>query len=331
MKVTLKTIAEESGRSISTVSRVLNGTGNISPEVQKKIVKIAEKFKYPFIKSKIPFYSNANLNVALITEFKEGEFYSSYFFGLSNAARQMDIRLTLIDVTNEDEFIINTINDLDPQRYDGICLFMPEMTNDFYIKLSRQVNNNIPIISNAMIQNPLIPTITFDGYSGGYLAAEHLLNKGYKSFGIVKGPFSKTESRYRYNGFKDYLEYNEQNILWETGGNFEFNSGEEAFNEFQKLTKKPKAIFISNDMMTRGFIEAAKHNGVRIPEELAIVSYDDLPVCIESYPKITSIKTDFYELGKTTLNTIKDLILKTDVSRSTLSLVSISLSDRESA
>lgn len=331
MKVTLKDIAEESGYSISTVSRVLNGSGNISTEVQKQIIKLAEKLNYPFAKSKIPIYSNGSLHIALVTDFREGEFYGSFFFGFSEAAREVDIQLSLIDVVDHEDHLIQTINDLDDQIIDGVCLFMPEMDQEDYINLLNEINSDIPIVSNAMIQSPVVPTITFDGYSGGYLAAEHFLKKGYKSFGVVKGPFEKAESRFRYNGFKDHLEHSGHKIIWETSGDFMFNSGVNAFKQYNNLDEKPEAVFVSNDLMCKGFMEAAKNDGLKIPADVALLSYDNIPMCVESYPPITSVDTNFVELGKETFKVLKDIIGKKHARKGTLSLIPVSLVERETS
>lgn len=329
MKVTLKDIAKESGYSISTVSRVLNGSGKISTDVQKKILKIAEKLNYPFAKSKIPIYSNGTLHIALVTDFQEGEFYSSLFYGFSKAARESNIQLSLIDVTDHEEHLIQTIDDLDEQIIDGIVLFMPQMNHHDYAKLLEKIDCQLPIVSNAMIQSPVVPTVTFDGYSGGHLAAEHFINKGFTSFGIVRGPSFKAESNFRYNGFKDYLEQHGFEISWETSGDFTFPSGVQAFNDFKELKSKPKAVFVCNDLMCKGFMESLKNEGFSIPDDVALISYDNLPMSVESYPKITSVNTSFADLGKETFRILKDCIAKKHNRKGTLSLIPVSLKPRE--
>lgn len=331
MKVTLKDIAIKTGYSISTISRVLSGSGKISTEVQRKVIKIAEDLKYPFAKSKIPIYSNGTLHIALVTDFGKGEFHGSFFVGFSEAAREVGIQLSLIDVVDHEEHLIQTINDLDEQIIDGICLFMPEMDQEDYIALLNKINSDLPIVSNAMIQSPVVPTITFDGYSGGHHAAEHFINNGYKTFGIVKGPFEKAESRFRYNGFKDHLENSGHSISWEASGDFEFKSGVEAFQKFNKSSIKPEAVFISNDLMCKGFLEAAKYHGYKIPKDVALISYDNIPMCMESYPPITTIDTNFSELGKETFKILKDIIATKHGRKGTLSLIPVSLVDRETA
>lgn len=330
MKVTLKDIAREAGYSISTVSRVLNGSGTISTEVQRKVLKIAERLNYPFAKSKIPMYSNGSLHVALVTTFIDSGFYASLFSGFSKAARQADIKLSLIDVIDHRDHLIETINDLDEQVIDGICLFMPEMNKEDYDYMLANINSSLPIISNAMIQSPVVPTITFDGYSGGHLAADYLMRKQFESYGIVKGPFFKAESRFRYNGFKDYLEVCGKQIAWETEGDFTFKSGVKAYEEFKKLKKKPRSLFICGDVMCNGFIEAAKYDGVKIPEDVAIITYDNTPACVQIFPQLTSIDTNFVDLGLESFKVLKDIISKKHISNNTLNLIPVSLAERDS-
>lgn len=329
MKVTLKDIAEKSGYSISTVSRVLNGSGNISLGAQKAIVKVAEELEYPFIQSKIPLLSNGKLHIALVTDFREGEFYSSFFFGFSKAAQKQDIKLSLFDISTHSE-LCKIMEDLDEHNFDGICLFMPEMDQEDYMDLAKS-DKSLPVVSNAMIQSPVVPTITFDGYSGGHLAAEYFIEKGYQSFGIVRGPFEKAESRFRYNGFRDHLEQCGKSIMWETTGNFKFQSGVEAYKEYAALSDKPEALFISNDLMCKGFMEGAKMDGVKIPDEVALISYDDLPMCKETYPAITSVSTNFFELGKETFKVLQDIITNKQYQKGTLNLLPVSLAKRDTA
>lgn len=330
MKVTLKDIAAKSGYSISTVSRVLNGSQIIGLDTQKQILRIAEELNYPFSKSKIPLYSGGAHHIALITDFHEGEFYSSYFHGFSKAARESDIQLSLIDIPDYQE-LRKTVENLDEHHYDGICLFLPELDKDDYQEILEDYKSDLPVVSNAMIQSPVVPTITFDGYSGGHLAAEHFLKMGCSSFGIIKGPFEKAESRFRYNGFKDHLEHSGHTLSWEFNGDYTFRSGIKAFQDYLGQVNRPECIFSANDQMGKGFMEAAKLEGIQIPKEVALITYDNLPLCSDSFPSITAINTDFMELGKATFKVLKDMIGNKHSRNGTLSLIPVSMIKRETA
>ena len=332
MKITMQDIANTTGYSVSTVSRVLSGSGKISDKAHKKIFSAAQKLKYPVSRIRSAERNKGTLNVGLITDFHEGEFYASLFYGFSKAAKSTGVRLSLIslfDPTRSQKEILEYISEL---YIDGLILFVPEYTRYDYEELERILPKELPVISNALIENPVFTTITFDGYSGGHTAAQHLLGKGYHSFGMIKGPFTKAESRFRYNGFKDYItRQNGAHLIWEYEGDFNYNTGVMAFEEYKELGTKPRAVFVSNDLMCHGFMEAARYQGIQVPDELAVIGYDDLPMCVHSHPLISSIKTDFEKLGSVTMNAMKEKILNPDRQLGILSLIPVSISARESS
>ncbi|MCG8374325.1 MAG: LacI family transcriptional regulator, partial [Balneolales bacterium] len=329
--ITLKTISEKSGYSISTVSRVLNGIGSISEETKNEILSTAKKLNYEFSRNKFASYKSSTLSIAFLTDFMPTEYHAAIFHGLSTAAVEMNANVSLFNVQPEKSALVKIFKQLKLLQYDGVCLFFPDMDLNTYHDFAAENSFNIPIISNAMIQDPAFHTVTFDGYTGGFQAAEYFLAKGHTTFGVIKGPFNKTDSRFRVNGFKDCIEYNGKSIAWETKGNYEFSSGINAFEEYNSLAVKPTAVFAVNDSMGKGFVQAAIKNGLNIPEDVALIAYDDLPMASENCPRISSIHTDFLELGRVTLQTMQDLISNGNKTRSALNFLSTSLSIKETA
>ena len=194
MRITLKHIADKTGYSISTVSRVLNGTNKISLDVQRRIVQVAEELEYPFNKNQIPMYSNGTKDVVLISELAHGEFYASAYTGYFNAAAKLDVNLSLVSANQHEKSLFDIITARIQHQVDGIALFVPTMEHKDYKKLLDDLNKaqvSIPIISNGLIENPIVPTITFDGYSGGFVAAECFDQRNMKKVGIVKGPLER--------------------------------------------------------------------------------------------------------------------------------------------
>jgi DNA-binding LacI/PurR family transcriptional regulator len=331
MKITMQDIADSTGYSVSTVSRVLSGSGKISDKAHKKIISAAQKLKYPVSRLRVIERNKDVLNIGLITDFHEGEFYASLYHGFTKAAKEVGVRLSLIsifDLNRSKKEILDYVTEL---YIDGIILFIPEYSRFDYEELEKVLPRELPVISISHIENPVFTTVTFDGYSGGHTAAQHLMQKGYKTFGIIKGPFTKAESRFRYNGFKDFITNQPGGqLIWEFNGDYNYDAGVKAFEEFSRLEMKPRAVFASNDLMCHGFMEAARYNGIRVPDELAVIGYDDLPMCVHSHPLISSVKTDFKRLGTVTLNSIREKILNPDRQLGILSLIPVSLSARES-
>lgn len=331
MKITLKDIANETGFSVSTVSRVLNGSSKISTETQDIILKSARSLGYRSGKKKSAS-SSKFLNVALIvSDFSQGEFYVSFFNGLNNASKKNNIRLSLIGVLNPKEELANLIKEISLHYYDAAVLFIPEYTRTDYEELEKRLPNGFTVISNALIENPVFPTITFDGYSGGYLAAKHFEEQSYTKLGIIQGPFERAESRYRSNGFKDYAHQHNLELTWTFDGSFTFESGVEAFKKYERLAEKPRAIFATNDDMANGFMETAKGKGVNFPDDVAIMGYDDLPVCRHNHPTISSVKTDYEALGMTTMKRLRESIENPGQKNNMLSFVSVSVVHRQSS
>lgn len=333
MKITLKDIAKDTGFSESTVSRVLNGSSKISTETKEIILESARRLEYFSPRQNNSGSSKQFLNVALVaSDFNEGEFYVSFFNGLNQASKKNNIRLSLIGLIDPGEELKKLLKEISLHYYDAAVLYIPEYTRREYENLTNNIPNGLPIISNALIENPVFPTVTFDGYSGGYLAARHLEDQSYSDLGLIQGPFERAESRYRSNGFKDYIhQHRHLDLRWVYEGDFTFESGDRAYREYKKLKQKPRAIFASNDDMANGFMESAKQEGIQFPEDVAIIGYDDLPVCRHNQPTISSIKTDYEALGMTTMKLLRELVETPGQSSNMLSFVSVSLCHRESS
>lgn len=333
MKITLQDIANDTGYSVSTVSRVLNGSDKISANTKDEILESAKKFDYQIPKFRNAKTSTQLLNIALVASgFHEGEFYTSFFNGLNAAGRDHNMRLFLHGIFDPKEELKKTMREITRNYYDGAILFIPEFKRHDYEGLKKVIPPSFPIISNALIENPVFSTITFDSYSGGHLAATHFDEKGHKKVGIIKGSIERPESRFRHNGFSDYIEQHySMQLCWKYDGDFTFESGHDAFEDFEKQNQKPTAIFASNDDMCNGFMEAAVANGYKFPDDIATIGYDDLPVCRHNRPTMSSIKTDYRELGNATMKLLREKLSNPNDSNNMLSFVPVSVVERESS
>ncbi|HLR26438.1 MAG TPA: LacI family DNA-binding transcriptional regulator [Fodinibius sp.] len=333
MKVTLKDIAEDTGYSISTISRVLNGSEKLSTKARHKIYQSAKKLNYPLYQTLSGEELIDTLNVALVlTQFDTGEFYASFFSGFNTAAQNKDIQLSLIILHSSFEDSLERLKKLCNMKIDGLIVFAPQYKQSDYKEIQDALPDDYPVVSAALIENPVLSTVTFDGYSGGYLAAEHFKNRGYKKCGIIRGAFEAIEARYRSNGFKDFIyQTNDMELIWDFDGDFSFESGRKAFKSFHKLEDKPRAIFASNDGMCHAFMEGALMHGYDIPGDIAIVGYDDLPICEHHYPSISSVHTNYQKLGEVTLEKLKEILSNPKQDKGVLSLVPVNLEVRESS
>ncbi len=333
-KVTLKDIAEDTGLSISTVSRALSREGKISKENEKKVFESAHRLHYPLAKINTPIELRKNINIALVTRHFTGEFYSSLFEGFDKSTKDTKAKMSLISISHASTALPKIISELDRNLYDAAVIFLPEFKAVDYMKLLNYVSGNFPLVSIAPIANPVMDTVTFDNYRGGHLVANHFEERGFRSLGIIQGPIKKSEAMLRKSGFVDYVHASDDlSLTWQFDGDYSFQKGKEAYGHFKSLNKKPEAIFCSNDGMTLGFMHSAIRDGVHIPNDVAVVGFDDLPTCELYTPTITSVHTPYKLLGKKTLELIMNRLDNKSEGHHMgyTNLVPVSLSVRESS
>ena len=177
-KITLKDIADDTGLSVSTVSRVLRGEGRSSSLNEQAIIESAQRLGYPLQKQQTPFELRIEIYIAVITHVKEGEFYTAFFNGFHQASKNTNVHFCLFSTDNIETPIQDFLFGLQ-KHFDAAIIFLPSLTSDDYKRILSKLNPGFPIISTASILNPVLDTISFDGYGGGHLVAEHFFDKHY--------------------------------------------------------------------------------------------------------------------------------------------------------
>lgn len=331
MKVTLKDIAEDTGYSISTVSRVLNGF-DTNPDTKKTILKSAQKLNYPIHNFDKGLNADELLNILLITGIEVGEFYASFFDGLNKAASRQNVRLSLSSLENRIPEIKDIAKKIEEEDFDGLIINVPRFSTAKYQELKEALPEDFPVVSNEILDNPIFETVGFNNYSGGQLVAQHFEDQGYTTCGIIHGPSDKNVSRQRAHGFIDYVTYHDDmELIWEFEGDFSFESGTRAFDDFNSLDNPPRAVFSGNDNMCQGFMQQALVEQLSFPDDIAIVGFDDLPICSRHRPKISSVHTHYEHLGTVSIQKMKTLLGNTNHPGRMLNLVPTTLMVRESS
>jgi len=332
MKVTLKDISEATGFSVSTISRAIRGEGRISEKNRRKILASAHKLGYPLPTNGRKLPKNQPPNIALITQFHSGEFYASFFNGFTEAAREKGITVSLFSVTHDIDSVGSLIEKLRLLGYSAAVIFVPQLKEEQYLHILHATPKDFPIISCSNIDNSVLDTVTFDAYQGAILAAKHLYEQGYRKLGIIEGPHVMPEARFRTNGYTDFVKSRDDvSLVWDYKGDYRLNAGIEAFHAFEKLEEKPEAIFTANDAMALGFMETAREAGYKFPNDIALVGYDNLPMCENHYPKLSSVETNYTRLAENTIDTLLSRIEKPVNHQGIVSLVPVSLKVRQSS
>jgi len=325
--VTLKHISDDTGLSIATVSRTLNRKKRRYSANEEKIYASARKLGYPFFTNA---GENGKVSIALVMKLFEGEFYSSLINGFYEASGNTDSEIVFSYVEKQNDNPVDDIISLS-KKYSGICLFLPSMTDNHYLKIKEKVGR-YPIISLLPSKNPKIDTVCFDSYRGGYMMAKHFEERGYKKFGYISGPIRRADALFRKNGFLNHVhESNGLELVWSYEGDFSTNAGISAFAEFKKTGLKDTAIFGGNDYSCFGFMKAALESDYKIPDDFIIGGYDNLSFCENFTPELTSVVTDFHELGKKAIRTIENLVTDNMDTVGQISMIPVRIKIRNSS
>ena len=325
--MTLKHISDDTGLSIATVSRTLNRKSRRYSANEEKIYASARKLGYPFFTNA---GENGKVSIALVMKLFEGEFYSSLINGFYEASGNTDSEIVFSYVEKQNDNPVDDIISLS-KKYSGICLFLPSMTDNHYLKIKEKVGR-YPIISLLPSKNPKIDTVCFDSYRGGYMMAKHFEEQGYKKFGYISGPIRRADALFRKNGFLNHVhESNGLELVWSYEGDFSTNAGISAFAEFKKTGLKDTAIFGGNDYSCFGFMKAALESDYKIPDDFIIGGYDNLSFCENFTPELTSVVTDFHELGKKAIRTIENLVTDNMDTVGQISMIPVRIKIRNSS
>ncbi len=333
MRATLKQVADSTGLSIATVSRALRRKKRRYSVNEEKIYAAARKLGYPFIGESD---SSDKTTIAVVTEIRQGEFYSSLFHGLHLATRDSKSDIVFINVGGRVDSNYNWEDDpVDyiiklSKKYSGICLFLPGLDKESYNAIKEGVGT-YPIVSLIPGKNLKVDTVSFDSYSGGYMVAKHFEEVGYTNMGIITGPKNVMDSSFRKNGFVDHI--NERNVLnlsWSFEGDFSSEAGSKAFLDFKEKGIRRIAIFGCNDHSCFGFMKAATEHGYKIPEDFIIAGFDNLSFCESITPELTSISTNFESLGKQAIRTIENMVSEKEEIIGQVSMIPVKIIIRKS-
>ena len=295
----IEEIAKLSGFSKSTVSRVISNNGYVSKETKEKILKIIEEVNYIPNGIARSLSSNKSNTVAVIIPDIQNSYFGDIIKGISNIMDKNNLHMLVYstdeNIKKEKKVFQNVIE----QRPSGIILSI-SLQHHKKKDIKVLLDSGIPfVLFDRQIFDETFTGVFFDDIKGGYLATEALINSGHENIAIITGPFSTTNGLNRLEGYKKAMleknkQISEENIY---EGNFHFDSGYENTKKILEKNKKTTAIFICNNEMTLGALQAIREKNLKIPDDIAIVSYDNHKYFEILGINISAINRDIEETG----------------------------------
>ncbi|MGL1893870.1 MAG: LacI family transcriptional regulator [Spirochaetaceae bacterium] len=339
MKVTIKDIAAVAGVSHSTVSRALNDSNQISTATKEKIKNIAKSLNFEFNSGARSLKSSKTGNIAVVYDANDDQFGSSLyisqlFLELRHYLERMDMDVILLEAYHPESGASNIDRLLRQQKVDGFLMVHDHISKKDYTSIQMV---GIPIVQLHMMprffdKNKLDYFIT-DHIQGGRLATKHLVKKGCKKIlTVFPDDIHSEEYPSRTRGYKDVLVENSLEVKDEYLISLPctYNAGYNLLKTAPEIIKEVDGIFFQTDIQAFGFMNAAAISGIKIPQDIKVIGYDDAPVCESTSPKLTTIYQPRKELAKYASERIIDLINKKDDEIKVQKMIDTSIVLRES-
>jgi LacI family transcriptional regulator len=280
--VTIQDIAREAGVGKSTVSRVITGTGYVHTNTVEKVKHVMELYNYQPSAAARSLSKQESDTIGLILPEVNNPFFADILKGVSQMVDKCGYTLILCGSDNEVAKDERALEAMRRQRVKGL-IFVP--ASDYneeaaYTRISTLLKQlDCPLV---LLDRPILrieyDSVTTDNFSGAYTATEALIHTGHKKIGIIAGDFDLFIGRERYEGYCKAMEQNglEVNPQYVIHGKFDRQITHEKMKSFLKSGSLPTAFFISNNLSEMGFLTAVHEAGIRIPEDIAFISFDKL-------------------------------------------------------
>lgn len=297
--VTIEEVAAAAGVSRSTVSRVVNGSTAVSPEALEAVNRAIAELNYVPNRAARSLASKQTRALALVvpedtTRFFGDPFFASIVSGINSGLRESDYVLNLFIASDDPGD--KTVRYLRSGSVDG-ALVVSHHTSDTFID---RIAAAVPVVygGRPVRTRETDHYVDVDNVRGGYDATRYLIDRGYTSIGTVTGPLTMPGGVDRLAGYRAAMrDAGLAEGPYEDGG-FTSDGGAEAMRRMLAAGPAPRALFIASDLMARGVLTVLTAAGLRVPEDVALIGFDDSPVAQSVTPQLTTIRQPSFEQGE---------------------------------
>jgi LacI family transcriptional regulator len=310
--LTLEDIAKKAGVSRSTVSRVINNQPSVRPEVRKRVWCIIEETGYqPNLAARSLASQRTSIIGLVIPRSVQGLFTDPFFprltQGIAQACNQHDYTLSLFLLHTEDEEKKLYPRITRPGLMDGIIVQVGPMEDDLIPRLAE--TNGMPfIVAGRPVNAPNASYVDVDNVTGSYNAVSHLIRLGYARIGTVTGPLNTATGQDRLEGYRRALNERGFSVDEDLIVEGDFTESGSYFASRRLLQHKPEALFTASDMTAFGALRAIRENGLNVPDDIALISFDDIPAASSAEPPLTTVRQPIRRFGIQLVDSLLDII-----------------------
>jgi LacI family transcriptional regulator len=297
---TITDIAKALNISASTVSRALHNSPSISGETKKMVVELAKELNYQPNLVALSLLNKRSKTIGIIVPEITSYFFASAINGVQDMVAYEGYKLMISQSNESYEEELKLVNAMSLARVDGLMVSPSVNTSNFEHFEKLKASGTPLIIFDRDCYGFEADKVLVDDYDGAFQAVEYLIKTGCKRIAHLGGPSSLTTSKHRLNGYLDALKQNNipirNELIVRTDG-FSSECGVEAVQNILNLIELPDAIFAVNDAVAIGAMSVIREAGLKIPEDISIVGFDDEPYSCYFNPSLTSVWQPVYDLG----------------------------------
>ncbi|UCH27684.1 MAG: LacI family DNA-binding transcriptional regulator [Trueperaceae bacterium] len=295
---TIREVSRRAKVSISTVSRVVNGTAPVAEKTRHRVLKAIEELDYtPNVLAR-GLITKRSGGIGVIVNDLTSPFFGSILDGIEAEVEAQGMHMIVASGHADAKRESKAIHFL-RQRLPDAMIIQVDGTSD--PELLELAAHKIPtIVFGRHITELGERCIYLDNEQGGFLATQHLIDCGHSRIGHIAGPLTIADSRARLQGYRRALEGagTPYNRGWVIEADYLEAGGYRATRHLLERTCDLSAIFCSNDQMAAGALQALREAGIRVPEDVSIIGYDDIPLARYLYPSLTTIRQPLFEMGR---------------------------------
>jgi len=298
MDATIKDVAQLAGVSYTTVSRALNDKRGVNRETKSKVLRAARELMYRPNAMARGLVNKRSHSIGLVIPDITNPFFPEVARGIEDGANEAGYSTILCNTNWEHPKEANYIDLLVEKRVDGIILapISPAVTFS-----PQSLRNRVPIVYVDKVPRESGGSfVMIDNVRGGYLATKHLIDSGYREIGFIGAPNDSSTIDERLKGYRMALE--EHGLMINKGfirfGDYKRETG---FNIIRKMIREkqyPRAIFAENDLLALGVLQGAKEQGLSVPQDIAVVGFDDIPMASFPEVQLTTVYQPKYRMGR---------------------------------
>lgn len=313
--ITIYDIAKEAGVSASTVSRVLTNSANVRSEKREKVLALIEKYNFKPNALARGLADTKTRTIGVLAADVRNPYYASLFVACENAARDRDYTVILCNSLGETEKEVDLLGKFQEQKVDAIIQLGGRgddlASNIDYVELINQVMAKIPVVVTGKLDGTRCHVVRIDAMKAMEILMDHLLEFGHRKIALIGGRNDVLSTFEKHQRYKQILKENmiefDSELVAEDGG-YNFETGYEQMNKMLDKGIRPTAVVAINDFSAMGIMRSINEHGLKIPEDISVVSYDNTYMAEMAMPKLTSVDYNYEEYGRKLIDTATAMI-----------------------